>query len=119
MYLTPPIHGASIVTTILKNSDMYNDWNIELKGMVDRILNMRQQLYEALQARGTPGDWSHIIKQIGMFSFTGLNEKQVRLMAKEYHIYMTYNGRISIGGLSLKTVTRLADAIHDVVTRIA
>ncbi|KFK40562.1 hypothetical protein AALP_AA2G012100 [Arabis alpina] len=51
MYLNPPIHGASIVTTILNNSDMYKDWTTELKGMVDRILNMRQQLYEALQAR--------------------------------------------------------------------
>ncbi|CAH2048073.1 unnamed protein product [Thlaspi arvense] len=119
MYLSPPIHGASIVTTILQNSDMYNDWTIELNGMVNRILRTRQQLYEAIQARGTPGDWSHIIKQIGMFSFTGLNEKQVRLIAKEYHIYMTYNGRISMAGLSSKTVPQLADAIHAAVTRIA
>ncbi|CDY34689.1 BnaC04g19940D [Brassica napus] len=119
MYLSPPIHGASIVTTILKNSDMYKDWTIELKGMADRIISMRQQLYEAIQARGTPGDWTHIIKQIGMFSFTGLNEKQVRWMAKEYHIYMTYDGRISIASLSSKTVPQLADAIHAAVTRIA
>ncbi|WZZ13305.1 hypothetical protein YC2023_106394 [Brassica napus] len=135
MYLSPPIHGASIVTTILKNSlnirilnlilvvnnmhnaglktysdacidhtstykgyipfliDMYNDWTVELKGMANRILRMRKQLNEALQARGTPGDWSHIIRQIGMFSFTGLNEKQVRFIAKEYHIYMNYDGQ--------------------------
>ncbi|KAG2262303.1 hypothetical protein Bca52824_069382 [Brassica carinata] len=119
MYLSPPIHGASIVTAILKNSDMYKDWTIELKGMADRIISMRQQLYEAIQARGTPGDWSHIIKQIGMFSFTGLNEKQVRWLAKEYHIYMTYDGRISIASLSSKTVPQLADAIHAAVTRIA
>ncbi|KAF3558004.1 hypothetical protein F2Q69_00014003 [Brassica cretica] len=119
MYLSPPIHGASIVTTIFKNSDMYKDWTIELKGMADRIISMRQQLYEAIQARGTPGDWTHIIKQIGMFSFTGLNEKQVRWMAKEYHIYMTYDGRISIASLSSKTVPQLADAIHAAVTRIA
>ncbi|KAF3557592.1 hypothetical protein F2Q69_00016596 [Brassica cretica] len=142
MYLSPPIHGASIVTTILKNSDMYKDWTIELKGMADRIISMRQhdmykdwtielkgmadriismrqQLYEAIQARGTPGDWSHIIKQIGMFSFTGLNEKQVRWMAKEYHIYITYDGRISIASLSSKTVPQLADAIHAAVTRLA
>uniref|UniRef100_A0A1J3JFB0 Aspartate aminotransferase n=1 Tax=Noccaea caerulescens TaxID=107243 RepID=A0A1J3JFB0_NOCCA len=116
MYLSPPIHGASIVTTILKTSDMYKDWTIELKGMVNRILSTRQQLYEAIQARGTPGDWSHIIKQIGMFSFTGLNEKQVRFMAKEYHIHMTYDGRISMAGLSSKTVPQLANAIHAVIT---
>uniref|UniRef100_A0A1J3HNB0 Aspartate aminotransferase n=1 Tax=Noccaea caerulescens TaxID=107243 RepID=A0A1J3HNB0_NOCCA len=116
MYLCPPTHGASIVTTILKNSDMYNDWTIELKAMADRIISMRRQLYEAIQARGTPGDWSHIIKQIGMFSFTGLNEKQVRFMAKEYHIHMTYDGRISMAGLSSKTVPQLANAIHAVIT---
>ncbi|KAG2302709.1 hypothetical protein Bca4012_061036 [Brassica carinata] len=119
MYLSPPIHGASIVTTILKKSDMYNDWTVELKGMANRILSMRKQLYEALQARGTPGDWSHIIRQIGMFSFTGLNEKQVRFIAKEYHIYMNYDGRVSIAGLSSKTVSQLADAIHAAVTRMA
>ncbi|KAG7587866.1 Aminotransferase class I/classII [Arabidopsis suecica] len=119
MYLTPPIHGAAIVATILKNSDMYNDWTIELKGMADRIISMRQQLYEAIQARGTPGDWSHIIKHIGMFTFTGLSEEQVHLIAKEYHIYMTYDGRISMASLSSKTVPQLADAIHAVVTRIA
>jgi aspartate aminotransferase len=41
---------------------------------------------------GTPGDWSHIVKQIGMFTFTGLNSKQVAFMTKEYHIYMTSDG---------------------------
>lgn len=41
---------------------------------------------------GTPGDWSHIIKQIGMFTFTGLNPEQVAFMRKEYHIYMTSDG---------------------------
>lgn len=41
---------------------------------------------------GTPGDWSHIIKQIGMFTFTGLNAEQVAFMTKEYHIYMTSDG---------------------------
>jgi len=34
-------------------SDMYNDWTIELKGMADRIISMRQQLYAALEARGS------------------------------------------------------------------
>lgn len=33
-------------------SDLYNDWTVELKGMANRILSMRKQLYEALQARG-------------------------------------------------------------------
>ncbi|KAJ4842977.1 hypothetical protein Tsubulata_017447 [Turnera subulata] len=61
---------------------------------------------------------SHIIKQIGMFTFTGLNREQVAFMTKEYHIYMTSDGRISMAGLSSKTVPHLADAIHAAVTRV-
>ncbi|KAB2076892.1 Aspartate aminotransferase, cytoplasmic [Gossypium arboreum] len=117
MYSNPPIHGASIAMTILKNSDMYNEWKIELKAMADRIISMRKQLFDALSAKGTPGDWSHIIKQIGMFTFTGLDSDQVAFMTKEYHIYMTSDGRISMAGLSSKTVPHLADAIHAAVTR--
>ncbi|CAI0628826.1 unnamed protein product [Linum tenue] len=117
MYSNPPIHGASIVAAILKDSEMYQEWTVELKAMADRILSMRQQLFEALSARGTPGDWSHIIKQIGMFTFTGLNSEQVAFMTKEYHIYMTSDGRISMAGLSSRTVPHLADAIHAAVTR--
>ena len=63
---------------------------IFLKTFVNWII-YKFRLYHFVPA-GTPGDWSHIIKQIGMFYFTGLNEKQVRMMAKEYHIYMTYDG---------------------------
>ncbi|XP_065850180.1 aspartate aminotransferase, cytoplasmic [Euphorbia lathyris] len=116
MYSNPPIHGASIVATILKDGDLYKEWTIELKAMADRIISMRQQLFDALSARGTPGDWSHIIKQIGMFTFTGLNSEQVAFMTKEFHIYMTSDGRISMAGLSSRTVPHLADAIHAAVT---
>ncbi|CAM8916311.1 unnamed protein product [Rhodiola kirilowii] len=116
MYSSPPIHGASIVSTILKDRDLYHEWTLELKGMAERIISMRHQLFDALRLRGTPGDWSHIINQIGMFTFTGLNEAQVEFMTKEYHIYMTSDGRISMAGLSSKTVSHLADAIHDAVT---
>ncbi|KAE8056592.1 hypothetical protein FH972_013348 [Carpinus fangiana] len=118
MYSNPPIHGASIVATILKDRDMYNEWTIELKAMADRIISMRHQLFDALRAKGTPGDWSHIIKQIGMFTFTGLNSEQVAFMTREYHIYMTSDGRISMAGLSTRTIPHLTDAIHAAVTGV-
>ncbi|KAL2479786.1 Aspartate aminotransferase 3 [Abeliophyllum distichum] len=119
MYSNPPIHGASIVATVLKDRDLYNEWTVELKAMADRIISMRKQLFDALQARGTPGDWSHILKQIGMFTFTGLNANQVAFMTKEYHIYMTSDGRISMAGLSSRTVPNLTEAIHAAVSSVA
>lgn len=39
--------------------------------MADRIKAMRQVLFDELVARQLPGDWSFVLKQIGMFSFTG------------------------------------------------
>ncbi|KAL4579477.1 hypothetical protein LXL04_015625 [Taraxacum kok-saghyz] len=118
MYSSPPIHGASIVAAILKDRNLYHEWTLELKAMADRIITMRKKLFDALSARGTPGDWSHIVKQIGMFTFTGLNTKQVNFMTQQYHIYMTSDGRISMAGLSSRTVPHLADAIHAAVTTV-
>uniref|UniRef100_A0A0C9S8G8 Aspartate aminotransferase n=1 Tax=Wollemia nobilis TaxID=56998 RepID=A0A0C9S8G8_9CONI len=119
MYSSPPIHGATIVATILGDRNLNYNWTLELKSMADRIISMRHQLYDALKARGTPGDWTHIIKQIGMFTFTGLNKDQVSFMTSEYHVYMTSDGRISMAGLSSRTVPHLADGIHAAVTRIS
>ena len=38
---------------------------VELQGMADRIKSMRSQLFQALKDADAPGDWSHIVNQIG------------------------------------------------------
>ncbi|KAK6927392.1 Aminotransferase, class I/classII [Dillenia turbinata] len=119
MYSNPPIHGASIVAAILSDRALYNEWTIELKATADRIISMRKQLFDALQARGTPGDWSHILAQVGMFTYSGLDSEQVTFMTKEYHIYIPSDGRINMAGLSTKAVPHLADAIHAAVTKFS
>lgn len=45
--------------------------NIEV--MSGRITAMRRKLREELVRLETPGNWDHIVDQIGMFSYTGLN----------------------------------------------
>lgn len=45
--------------------------------MADRILAMRELLFQKLRALGTPGTWTHIINQRGMFSFTGLTGNHI------------------------------------------
>eukprot|EP01087_Luapelamoeba_hula_P003836 TRINITY_DN1369_c0_g1_i1.p1 TRINITY_DN1369_c0_g1~~TRINITY_DN1369_c0_g1_i1.p1 ORF type:complete len:476 (+),score=76.56 TRINITY_DN1369_c0_g1_i1:59-1429(+) len=118
MYSNPPTWGARIVATILNNQELYNEWVEELRVMSSRIQRMRQELFDGLKQKGTPGDWEHILKQIGMFSFTGLTKNQVELMTKKHHIYMLSNGRISMAGLTSKTVPKLVDAIHEAVTTV-
>ncbi|CAM8952793.1 unnamed protein product [Rhodiola kirilowii] len=119
MYSSPPIHGASLVATILTDRDLYHEWTIELKGMADRIISMRHQLSDAMRLRGPRSFpiYMNVKLILSCIANEGLNKAQVEFMTKEYHIYMTSDGRISMAGLSSKTVPHLADAIHAAVTR--
>lgn len=117
-YSNPPAFGARIVGTILTSPELYAEWKQELKGMSGRIQAMRQLLVDELKRLGTPGDWSHITSQIGMFSFTGLTPKQCEAMINKHHIYLLSNGRISMAGINTKNGKYVANAIHDVVTTI-
>lgn len=111
MYSNPPKHGAFLVEHVLTSPSLYKEWAVELKAMSDRILEMRSLLKAELNRIGCPGNWDHVTSQIGMFTFTGLSKPQVQRLVKEFHIYMTANGRISIAGLSTSTVPYLAECM--------
>ncbi|VDN28717.1 unnamed protein product, partial [Cylicostephanus goldi] len=71
----PPAHGARIVHMVLTNPEMRKQWDDAIKTMSSRIKEMRAALRQHLEQMKTPGTWSHITQQIGMFSYTGLNRK--------------------------------------------
>lgn len=82
--------------------------------MADRIIGVRTTMVQELAAAGSGRNWDHIIRQIGMFSYTGLTKEQCDKMIKEHHIYLTGNGRISMAGLTSKNVGYVAAAMHTV-----
>lgn len=114
MYSNPPIHGARIVQTILSKPDLKKAWLQDVKKMADRIISMRTKLTEGLKSEGSTHDWKHITDQIGMFCFTGLKPDQVERLTKEFSIYLTKDGRISIAGVTSGNVGYLAHAVHQV-----
>lgn len=118
-YSNPPNHGARIVATILNNATLFAEWKEQLKSMADRINSMRQLLQDKLKSIETPGDWSHIVKQNGMFTFTGLKPKQVAVLKEKYHIYMLGSGRINMCGINTSNVDYVANAFKDVVLNIS
>jgi aspartate/tyrosine/aromatic aminotransferase len=83
--------------------------------MANRIATMRNSLLKALKDLGTPGEWGHIAKQIGMFAYTGLTEQQVERLTAEWHIHLLKSGRISMAGVNSGNVEYLARAMHAVV----
>ncbi|XP_012503296.1 PREDICTED: aspartate aminotransferase, mitochondrial [Propithecus coquereli] len=114
MYSNPPLNGARIASTILTTPDLRKQWLQEVKGMADRIIGMRTQLVSNLKKEGSSHNWQHISDQIGMFCFTGLKPEQVERLTKEFSIYMTKDGRISVAGVTSSNVGYLAHAIHQV-----
>ncbi|KAJ6012208.1 hypothetical protein N7522_002563 [Penicillium canescens] len=111
----PPAYGARIASRVLNDPVLFAEWEDDLRTMSGRILEMRAGLRERLEKRGTPGDWSHITSQIGMFSFTGLTEAQVLTLREKWHVYMTKNGRISMAGLNTHNIDYFAEAVDSVV----
>ncbi|XP_059612201.1 aspartate aminotransferase, cytoplasmic [Phlebotomus argentipes] len=116
MYSNPPAYGSRIVGTILSDPALRAEWMTCIKAMSSRIIQMRKMLYDHLVALKTPGTWKHIIEQIGMFSYTGLNEEQSKRLVEEFHIYLLKSGRISMCGLNEKNVEYVAKAINTVLT---
>jgi aspartate aminotransferase len=114
MYSNPPIHGARIVQTILSKADLKKLWLSDVKKMADRIILMRKRLSECLAKEGSTHGWQHITDQIGMFCYTGLKPDQVERLTKEFSIYLTKDGRISVAGVTTGNVGYLANAIHQV-----
>lgn len=114
-YSSPPLHGARIAAAVMSDANLFEEWKRELKIMSDRLSQMRQSLFQALVDNGTPGSWTHITSQIGMFSFTRLTKEQVLFMREKHHIYLTLNGRMSMAGLTAETVQYVADAMRDAV----
>lgn len=114
LYSNPPIHGARLVQTILSKPDLRKLWLGDVKKMADRIISMRTKIVQGLKSEGSSHNWQHITDQIGMFCFTGLKPNQVERLTKEFSIYLTKDGRISVAGVTSSNVGYLAHAIHQV-----
>ncbi|XP_023025466.2 aspartate aminotransferase, mitochondrial [Leptinotarsa decemlineata] len=113
-YANPPVYGARIVTTVLSDPQLRSQCLQEMKGMVRRIVSVRKTLRDNLAKEGSKRNWDPIVKQIGMFSYTGLTPAQVDKMINDHHVYMTRDGRMSIAGVCSQNVEYVARALHQV-----
>lgn len=114
MISNPPIYGARIAHLILTTPELRKQWLNDVKTMADRIISMRTQLRDLLSKEGSKKNWQHITDQIGMFCFTGMTEPQVERLTKDFSIYLTKDGRISMAGISSGNVGYLAKGMHEV-----
>jgi aromatic-amino-acid transaminase len=114
-YSNPPTHGGQVIASVLAEPAGRQLWDKELGGMRDRIKTMRKALVEGIHKRVPGADWSFILRQRGMFSYTGLTKEQVQRLRKDYSIYAIESGRVCVAALNAKNVDYVADAIAAVI----
>lgn len=115
IWSSPPTHGARIVAEVVGDDGMFNEWRGEMEMMSGRIKDVRKVLYDNLVRLNPDKDWSFVLNQIGMFTYTGMSPAQVSNMTKQFRIYMTADGRISLAGLPKAKCEYLAKAMDDSV----
>lgn len=114
-YSNPPTHGGSVVAAVLSTPELRALWEKELTGMRDRIRTMRHSLVEKLKAKGIAQDFSFIVRQRGMFSYTGLSADQVARLQKEFGVYAVNSGRICVAALNMRNIDYVVEAIATVL----
>jgi aromatic-amino-acid transaminase len=114
-YSNPPTHGGDIVARVLDTPELRALWEKELGAMRERIKAMRKALAEGVQRRVPGADYSFVIKQRGLFSYTGLSKAQVERLRTEYSIYAIDTGRVCVAALNSGNIDYVAEAIAKVI----
>jgi len=114
-YSNPPTHGAQLVATVLTTPPLRRQWEEELAGMRQRIKRMREALVQRLADAGVKQDMSFILRQKGMFSYSGLSAAQMQRLRSEFGVYGIDSGRICVAALNECNLGPVAAAIAKVV----
>lgn len=114
-YSNPPSHGGQVVATVLGDKVLKAQWIDEVADIRNRINEMRHLFVKTLKDKGVTQDFSSIIEQRGMFSFSGLTKAQVDQLREKYSIYIVGSGRINVAGMTPDNMDRLCEAIKSVL----
>ncbi len=114
-YSNPPAHGGKVVEIVLTHPELRRLWEQEVQAMCDRIQAMRKLFVQALQAKGVERDFSFILQQRGMFSYSGIVGEEVQQLKSRYGIYMSDNGRINVAAMTPGNMDYVCTAIAEVL----
>jgi aromatic-amino-acid transaminase len=114
-YSNPPTHGSQAAAMVLTTPELRALWDKELGEMRERIKTMRRQLVEKIRAMRSDFDFNFVVRQRGMFSYSGLTREQVRRLREEHSVYAIDSGRICVAALNSRNVDYVARAIANVL----
>lgn len=114
-YSNPPRHGGAIVATVLADPELTTMWKSELEENRLRITQLREQFVAGMKQHPGAPDFSFLLSQKGMFSYSGLTPMQVDELRTKHGVYVVGSGRINVAGMNEKRMDWLCQVVADVL----
>ncbi|HET9403792.1 MAG TPA: aromatic amino acid transaminase, partial [Burkholderiales bacterium] len=114
-YSNPPTHGGQAVAMVLTTPELRALWDKELGQMRDRIKTVRRQLVDKIRGIRSDFDFSFVVRQRGLFSYSGLSRDQVKRLREEYSLYAIDSGRICVAAINSGNIDHVARGIAGVL----
>lgn len=112
----PPDHGARAVQTILGDAGLTDLWREELREMREGMQANREALAAELQRITGSDCFAFLAAHRGMFSLLGASEAQVERLRKNHGIYLVFDSRMNVAGLTPETIPLVAKAVAEVMS---
>lgn len=114
-YSNPPRHGGAIVATVLADPELTRVWKEELEENRLRITHLREQFVAGMKQQSGAPDFSFLLSQKGMFSYSGLTAMQVDELRTKHGVYVVGSGRINVAGMNEERMDWLCQSVAGVM----
>lgn len=115
IYSSPPSYGAQLAAIVMTHPELRPMWESEVTEMRERIHEMRHLLAQKLKDAIPDKDFSFILKQRGMFSYSGLSADVMKELRQKYHVYGLDSGRICVAAINHHNVDYVVQSVASLV----
>lgn len=115
IYSSPPSYGAQLTAIVMTHPELRPLWEREVTEMRERIHEMRHLLATKLKEAIPDRDFSFILKQRGMFSYSGLSADVMKDLRQKYHVYGLDSGRICVAAINHNNVEYVVQSVASLV----
>jgi aspartate aminotransferase len=110
LWSSPPAFEARVVARVLEDPDGASAVEQHLAGIRDRLTRLRRRYVDTMQALRVDRDVDHVLREVGLFTMTGLPPEAVAPLAAEHAIHLGRSGGINLSALGGPRLQRFCEA---------
>ncbi|BAE81773.1 aromatic amino acid aminotransferase [Chlamydia felis Fe/C-56] len=111
-YSSPPRHGAKIVSTILSDTSLKEEWLSELDSIRSSLGKARVRFVQAMRNH-IGHSFDFILSQKGFFGYPGFSSEQVLFLRLEKGIYTTSGARFNLNGITDENIDYVVQSFSE------